>query len=1239
MFSSKKTSRGRRFLAIALAMAMILQQAGITTLADDGTTLAAETAVTESVTEAAVAAISETEEQSATEETTELTTITETQAETTAQTSAVSETTASTEATTETTVETTEATDTEAQTSSEAETEASSEDIGLTGETAVDPEEMTEALTEMQTEALTEEETGVLAETQTEALTEEETEALTEEETKALAEAQTEALTEEETEALTEAETEETTEEDSNVGIMAAGIMMVNESESDETETALSLVSNATINVELLTVNGETYNASTEYDRDSTFKFQLAYSELSEALVSAAGGVVYYTLPDGLLILGDTTGTIYDDDGYACGTFAIVGSTVYFYFDSDWLAQYEGSEIHGTFTFSASLSDSSTQNTDSTTIKFEGSSDITINFDDGTVTGSKKATINSDGTVTFTITFTVEDEDAAVTLTDVLGSNLYFTSGTTFVLDSTTDITSYFTISGSTASDSTTTSSSVGTTTTGNTATATLPSTLMTIGTHTITYTVLVYDTASLDATGNTVNWSWYTDGEGEPDGNGSTTSTVTFQKSSVSKSHSYTLDSEGNLIITWTIVVTPDSFSSVLGSVVTDTAGDNQHFYGTLTVKRGWYPIVDTVNIAASNLVTTDASGNEVLTYTFPSTGFTSETTEDGKNYAGDTEIGQEYRITYQTIIYAADLPAAGESMTISNSVDVDGNEDAGDSFTYTSPESEKPKMVSKSGEEKTSASTPTITWTITVDPTGWTNVKNLTVKDTLYDGGGNNPSYVAGTLKVTTASGETLTEGTDYTITWYDSNNDEVTDVTTAAYYVITFSIEITEKIYITYDVTYNSTNKTITGQNLVHATYTYGDDDTAGEEDTSGYKQITQDIANEVNVDKTGNLTSGNTASWSIVINSKDGTYADGALSKRIYTVTDQLPEGTTLDTTSVEQAVYNYSTATYVASGSSNITYSYNYDQDSNTITFTYNITNASDNDLWLILTASYSTTITSTNVSSVSGSTATYTNNATVKAGDDIVGADSATVEVNTNLTKAAAEVSGSDGLNQIAYTIGVNYGGEDLSSGSDTLTLTDILDESVTLVMSSVSVKRMYADENGSYDVDYTISYETLVDGSGQLTLVVPDGVALWVTYNVKVSGTTGSTITVSNTATLTGVTNASQKVEISIEIQDASATAGALKDGTLKIVKVDSTDINTKVEGATFELYQVNITDGSVTKTGDSAATDSDGTITFTGLQKNTLYYYVETDAATGYINLTSLATLLVPQFISTNI
>ncbi|MCD7715632.1 MAG: hypothetical protein LUI39_04160, partial [Lachnospiraceae bacterium] len=53
MRRSRKTSRGGRFLAIVLAMAMVLQQAGITTLAEEGTLLTTETAATEATTEAA----------------------------------------------------------------------------------------------------------------------------------------------------------------------------------------------------------------------------------------------------------------------------------------------------------------------------------------------------------------------------------------------------------------------------------------------------------------------------------------------------------------------------------------------------------------------------------------------------------------------------------------------------------------------------------------------------------------------------------------------------------------------------------------------------------------------------------------------------------------------------------------------------------------------------------------------------------------------------------------------------------------------------------------------------------------------------------------------------------------------------------------------------------------------------------------------------------------------------------
>ncbi|MCD7761800.1 MAG: hypothetical protein LUI14_01125, partial [Lachnospiraceae bacterium] len=189
MRKGRKTTRGGRFLAIVLAMAMVLQQAGITTLADDGATLAAETTMTEATTEAA---------ESNSEDTSNETTAAAGSSSTT--TDAVS-TEAST--TTETAVDTDAADTSDADVTADESTDPSaSSDSETTPELSIEETDSDETTTEDDSEEAAETATEAAAEAESES------EAETEDVTEAAAEA-ADAETEADTEAEDETEAEE----------------------------------------------------------------------------------------------------------------------------------------------------------------------------------------------------------------------------------------------------------------------------------------------------------------------------------------------------------------------------------------------------------------------------------------------------------------------------------------------------------------------------------------------------------------------------------------------------------------------------------------------------------------------------------------------------------------------------------------------------------------------------------------------------------------------------------------------------------------------------------------------------------------------------------------------------------------------------------------------------------------------------------------------------------------------
>ncbi|MCD7883114.1 MAG: Cna B-type domain-containing protein, partial [Lachnospiraceae bacterium] len=217
----RKTTTRNRILAFVLTFAMVFQQAGITTFADDATTAAA----TEATVEATETGSEGTAAVSA-DETTEQTAAAA--SETTEQTSAAAETTAETAGTTAT-----EAAEVQEQTSAEtdvseetATTDASIENTDPAGETA--DAENTEGVVEEAAEGAAEEDTEAVAEVDTDAAAEDVTEA----------EAETEEAADSQTEAETDAEAESDSEEESEVAAEAETDTEIEAESESETEAS-----------------------------------------------------------------------------------------------------------------------------------------------------------------------------------------------------------------------------------------------------------------------------------------------------------------------------------------------------------------------------------------------------------------------------------------------------------------------------------------------------------------------------------------------------------------------------------------------------------------------------------------------------------------------------------------------------------------------------------------------------------------------------------------------------------------------------------------------------------------------------------------------------------------------------------------------------------------------------------------------------------------------------------------
>ena len=203
------------------------------------------------------------------------------------------------------------------------------------------------------------------------------------------------------------------------------------------------------------------------------------------------------------------------------------------------------------------------------------------------------------------------------------------------------------------------------------------------------------------------------------------------------------------------------------------------------------------------------------------------------------------------------------------------------------------------------------------------------------------------------------------------------------------------------------------------------------------------------------------------------------------------------------------------------------------------------------------------------------------------------------------------------------FKITLNELGEDLVSGSDTITLVDELSD--TLILDTASI-RVVNTKTGKEVSDWTASVE------GQtLKIVLPDNLPLTVTYETTVNAAPGQTISISNKAHWKGYTTPSGgSVEDKTFHYSSGGTAGADTSPSVTVKKLDQYNTSQTLSGATFTLVEGTYADGTFTPTTDglslTGTTGEDGTLTFgktseQTMSYNTVYCLTETMAPEGYV------------------
>ena len=203
------------------------------------------------------------------------------------------------------------------------------------------------------------------------------------------------------------------------------------------------------------------------------------------------------------------------------------------------------------------------------------------------------------------------------------------------------------------------------------------------------------------------------------------------------------------------------------------------------------------------------------------------------------------------------------------------------------------------------------------------------------------------------------------------------------------------------------------------------------------------------------------------------------------------------------------------------------------------------------------------------------------------------------------------------------FKITLNELGEDLVSGSDTITLVDELSD--TLILDTTSIRVVNTNTNETVP-----NWTSSVDGQ-TLKIVLPDNLPLTVTYETTVNAAPGQTISISNKAHWKGyATPSGGSVEDKGFSYSTGGTVGADTSPSVTVKKLDQYNTSQTLSGAKFTLVEVSYADGSFTATENglslTGTTGKNGTLTFgkesgQTMRYNTVYCLTETAAPEGYV------------------
>lgn len=239
---------------------------------------------------------------------------------------------------------------------------------------------------------------------------------------------------------------------------------------------------------------------------------------------------------------------------------------------------------------------------------------------------------------------------------------------------------------------------------------------------------------------------------------------------------------------------------------------------------------------------------------------------------------------------------------------------------------------------------------------------------------------------------------------------------------------------------------------------------------------------------------------------------------------------------------------------------------------------------------------------------------TFTNKVTLKKdGNDI---DTATSPETIQLTEANKNIDKKQGQSngqKIDFEINANQLGQTLpTNDGDKLKLVDELGENLQLDTTSIKVFKNDTVQITNCETSYT---------NNTLEITVPNNVPIKITYTVTVNAKTEESVKVTNTAYWKGYSKDSGKIVESDYSYKVGGGIEALSKVNFKLTKQDQNNLNTVLQGATFDIEKCELNGNVITPTKiATVTTDANGLIT-QNLDFDTLYKITETKAPDGYV------------------